>query len=411
MKITGAGVAYTAAVALSTLYSIASANPLLYMLSLFLMLVLLNEYRLFKDASARISRIRVSRGASSRSVMELEEVDLEIEIENSSGKSIPRLLVIDEKPVYTSVKGKPVFTVFIPAYSRTKVSYGAKILAPGRIDFSRIRLVFTDPLAFFYEDLLVEARLSITAQPLYTRISETFRSIERITGIHARGLALSGEYDLADIREYTPGDDTRRILWKHYAKTGRLLVREDYGEVKPVVLLVIDVRKELWGIGTGVNTLAHIQLRLARSLLKELSGLGVTVDLAVCTEQSPKVYLNAGGDADASLHALLSTLKAGEGCEIPLSTVRQVLAAYGEGRRYDAVLVVANPLSILNEGVESLGELAAISPGRTLVVAPRFEYEAAGLTMDDIGELAVRLMDEAGVILMVAEEDLRVVHE
>jgi len=408
LRVTSAGVSLIAATVLAIAYSIASMNPLFYLLSLSLAFTILYEYALFKNVSSAARSIRVNRRASSRSITELEVVELGVDLANNSPRNLPRILVHDEAPGYVATEVEPLFTTTLPAYSTVKVSYRAKALAPGRIDFTTASITLMDPLALFRSDIVAESRESIVVLPLYTRVDETLRSIERLVGIYTRGRSHSGEYDLANIREYTPGDDVRKILWKQYAKTGELLVREDYGEVRPLVLLVVDTRRELWSIGSGVNTLGHVQLRLARSLLESLSTTGATVDLVMCTSQSPKIYRDAGRSPVEALHALLSTLEAGGGCEVPLSTATSIIQAhqYGGGS-YDAVIIISNPVSVAGDA-GSLREFSLLYPGRVVVIAPRFNYESIGLRVDDVQELARRLMNEAGVWLLFSEEGFEV---
>ncbi|ACL10771.1 Putative uncharacterized protein [Desulfurococcus amylolyticus 1221n] len=409
MKITSTGIVYLVLTTLSLIYSIASTNPFYYLLSLLAVSIFISEYYLFRDVSSVINEVKVSRRIPGRSILELETVEIGVELSNDTGRSIPRVLVIEDFPRYIQPEVKPVFTVFLPAYSKSILSYRVKALAPGRIDLPGLRLVFTDPLSFFYDTLSIELRNYIVAQPLYTRIDEALKSIERITGINTRGHAFGGEYDLANIREYFPGDDVRRILWKHYAKTGNLMVREDYGDVRPSILLVIDIRKRLWEIGSGVNTLAHVQLRLARSLLESLSTVMAHVDVAMCTEQSPKIYFDAWRDPSEAFYSLISTLQPGGGCEVPLSTIKQVLA-YTSGRRYDSVIIVTNPVTLVEDGVDPVKEMASLAPGRTIVVLPRFDYDVyAGLRGKELAAVVGELVGETGVEAFIVEEDLRVV--
>jgi len=146
-----------------------------------------------------------------------------------------------------------------------------------------------------------------------------------------------------------------------------------------------------------VNTLGHVQLRLARSLLESLSTTGATVDLVMCTSQSPKIYYDAGKSPVEALYMLLSTLDAGGGCEVPLSTATSIIQAHQYGRgSYDAVIIVSNPVSVAGD-TGSLREFSLLYPGRVVVVAPRFDYESIGLRVDEIQELARRLMSEASV--------------
>jgi uncharacterized protein (DUF58 family) len=81
------------------------------------------------------------------------------------------------------------------------------------------------------------------------------------------------------MREYTPGDDIRRVVWRAYARTGRLLVREAEQGITDKVTIVLDQHSSAH---TGGETSESFELgvRAAASLgvahLKE--GYSVTLE-------------------------------------------------------------------------------------------------------------------------------------
>lgn len=81
-----------------------------------------------------------------------------------------------------------------------------------------------------------------------------------------RSRLKGGAVEFADYREYTPGDEPRRIDWKAYARLRRLYVREFLDDRRDTSLLVLDMSASMdWG---GAAHKGHYLLGLA-------AGLGV----------------------------------------------------------------------------------------------------------------------------------------
>ncbi|OGZ58724.1 MAG: hypothetical protein A3B96_03290 [Candidatus Spechtbacteria bacterium RIFCSPHIGHO2_02_FULL_43_15b] len=61
----------------------------------------------------------------------------------------------------------------------------------------------------------------------------------RVSGQFQSRLIGSGQ-EFYSLREYTPGDDSRKIYWHHFAKTGNLMTREDIAETNLRIWLVVE---------------------------------------------------------------------------------------------------------------------------------------------------------------------------
>lgn len=81
------------------------------------------------------------------------------------------------------------------------------------------------------------------------------------------------------MREYTPGDDLRRIVWRAYARTGKLLVRESEQGITDKITIVVDQNRKSHSKG-AVSESFETAIKAAASLgvrhLRE--GYAVTLE-------------------------------------------------------------------------------------------------------------------------------------
>jgi uncharacterized protein (DUF58 family) len=98
------------------------------------------------------------------------------------------------------------------------------------------------------------------------------------TGRHtSRRHGGAGEF--ADFREYTDGEDLRRLDWKVLARTGRAYTRLYQDETNLVATLVLDASGSM-RFGTGLSKLEYVQY-LATALSEVISWQQDQVGLAV----------------------------------------------------------------------------------------------------------------------------------
>ena len=69
--------------------------------------------------------------------------------------------------------------------------------------------------------------------------------------------------DPTHLRAYQPGDPVRRIVFRHYAKTGRLVSRQPEGEPQPVDPVVIDYDRYRGGRETRLSAMTQRLLALS----------------------------------------------------------------------------------------------------------------------------------------------------
>jgi len=383
-------------------------------ISLSFVLIIYYEYRSFTEAVRAIDKVRIKRELEKKVSNELEEVVMKIIIENGSDVVFPRVILKDIIPqLVSSDPAKLVFNIVIPSKSSLVIEYKVKPLAPGVHDFQVFDVIISDALGYFYENVSIESKDSLVVLPLYSPTSIDVKSLQRVMGITLKGKAIGGAFELANIRDYVVGDDTRKILWKIYAKTGKLMVREDFGETRARVLVLIDMKKNLWSIGEPPNTLAQIQLRYARSLIDYLVRNRCTIDVALCSGLVPKVVRNFEERTIESLYNIISVLPVGGGCESPLSVFIDSVHHLGRVPEfYDIVILVTNPLSLVMESIDSLNSLMEAFPGRLVVTIPRYRYDEIveeELLKNFLKSIAT-IVERGGIGLEISEEEMNVTY-
>lgn len=414
MRITLPGVIHIILSLVLIVYAYTNRDPMIFALSLSFILIIYYEYRSFTEILRSVDSVSIQRKLEKKVSNELEDVVMKVIIENRSDVVFPCVILKDVIPQFVSSDPpKPIFNIVIPSRGSLAIEYKVKPLVPGVHDFQVFDVILSDALGYFYESISIESRDSLVVLPLYSSTAMDTKSMQRIMGIALKGKAVGGAYDLANIRDYIVGDDTRRILWRIYARTGKFMVREDFGETRARVLILIDMKKNLWNIGRPPNTLAQIQLRYARSLIEYFTKNRCIVDVALCSGLVPKVVRNFEERATESIYNIMSVLPVGGGCESPLSVFVDSVHHLGRTPEfYDIVILVTNPLSLVIESMDSLNNLMETFPGKLVVAIPRYRYNEIveeELLKNFLKSIAI-IVERGGIGLEIPEEEMSIAH-
>ncbi|MFC3959112.1 DUF58 domain-containing protein [Halovivax cerinus] len=128
----------------------------------------------------------------------------------------------------------------------------------GRHRFDPVTIDVSD--GWFRETLSADDRPTVTVEPDGPRAVHVGEGGERFAlgaGEHGTGAAGSG-LEPAEVREYTAGDDVRRIDWKATARLDAPHVREFESETDRRTAIVVDARRSLAVGPRGETPLAHI---------------------------------------------------------------------------------------------------------------------------------------------------------
>jgi uncharacterized protein (DUF58 family) len=113
--------------------------------------------------------------------------------------------------------------------SSTKAAYRLPTNRRGRITVGPLQLVRTDVLGLAARSVVAAASTTVTVLPTWHLVGVPGSGPDRgALGQHLRMRALGRSGDeFRSIRDYTPGDDLRRINWRASARSEELKVREN----------------------------------------------------------------------------------------------------------------------------------------------------------------------------------------
>ncbi|AEM38913.1 protein of unknown function DUF58 [Pyrolobus fumarii 1A] len=268
--------------------------------------------------AAALSRLRVERVIEGHKV-EGRKLRVKVEIRNPTPVPFEHIEVYDEPPWLWRIDGQPRVAVTLPARSRMIIEYDAEPVY-GEHVFGPIRLVAYDPLGLFRVETRVGGETSVRIAP---RTLGAVRGVYLVPSLPRPGGVAPGRRKGAgttiyDVREYVPGDDTRLIDWKGFARTGRLLVKEFEQEVQVYTLLVLDVTGTML-LGALGETKLENTARVVRTIIEYVASRG-DVYRVVVIDRDGKLYYTPWLRGRATIHQaveLLSSVKWGKASEEP----------------------------------------------------------------------------------------------
>ena len=113
--------------------------------------------------------------------------------------------------------------------------------------------------------------------------------------------------EFAEYRKYVPGDDTRRLDWKAFARSDRFYIKEFEADTNLRAYFVVDASGSMDFEGAGAKKIDYAR-RIAASLAYLLVNQGDAAGLSICTD---KLHLEVPPSRRAAhLERLFSTLGA-----------------------------------------------------------------------------------------------------
>lgn len=354
---------------------VAGGRPL-YLLSYASVAVLVLAYAL----TNRPFDLSGTRAAARPRVIEGEQVDIEITL--SGKKRFSTFVLEEEVPPTLGDNPRVSVAAFTPGseidhtYQLTLWRRGAYQLGPlvvrwgDPFGLTQRRRVLVDPF-----EVLVHPAVELVQERPLTRMWEDPPIRPPVSKPWPTGSEFYG------MREYVRGDDTRRVVWRAYARTGRLLVRESEQGVTDKLTILLDTDRATHSSGaisesfeTGVSAAASVAVRhLAQ-------GYNVTLETNLRREVGPV-------RGPGARLPMLDALARAERGRVPLADGINRLAFTAER---DAQIVLITPL--LDKATTSQLQLL-IDRGSSVLVAALMWSEDAVDTLSSASALGAHVVE------------------
>lgn len=180
------------------------------------------------------------------------------------------------------------------------------------------------------------------------RAERTLRNMEievlrRLDGVNAgarRSTSLGAGTDLAEIREYSPGDDVRSIDWNVTARTGHPHVRVNEPEREVSAFFVID-RSASMGFGTAAQTKEELLQQVVAAVSSIILRSGDRIGgMLFGSEHLTALPFSSGRRAALRLLQLLDDVRPEEGRRSRLDLALD--EAYRVVKRASVIVVVSD---------------------------------------------------------------------
>ena len=207
-----------------------------------------------------------------------------VRVENDGPETVS-VIVRDEPPLPFQGERRDV-ELHIPPSDHRQFEYIIRPLERGSESFRGTFIRLRSPLGLTYKQVRLKTEQAVRIYPniLALREFDLLRQRGRLRDIGIRRSRFRGlGSDFESLRQYTEGDDFRKIDWKATARKGDLVVRQFEQERNQVVIVCIDIGRLMLSEVNGVRKLDHIldsllMLANAATLAGDLIGLLVFAD-------------------------------------------------------------------------------------------------------------------------------------
>ncbi len=206
--------------------------------------------------SVRPRQIEVSRRMPERlCVGARNQIPLEV---RNTGAAPVSLRVLDEAPWELAPSPQQLRTV-VGAGSSVTVEYTVEPRARGDAPFGGANLRWAGPLGLVMRQKRVACEEVGRVYPHYVDYSryllEARMKLRREGPQRLRVAQRADEFE--SLREYVPGDDTRRLDWKATARQRRLMVRNYEEERSKDIMILVDAGRMMAPTANGLSKLDH----------------------------------------------------------------------------------------------------------------------------------------------------------
>ncbi|GAA1394065.1 DUF58 domain-containing protein [Luteococcus peritonei] len=208
-----------------------------------------------------------------------------------------------------------------------------------------------------------------TVEPLTLRVRPASQQMTGGAGV-GRPLGIQGDHlstrrgegtELAEVREYRPGDRLRRITWRISSRTDELHVVDALTERDTDVLLVLDSLRPAQELGLEPDSSLDVGARAVLALARHYLGFGDRLGVHDLGHRLPDLPLGSGPRQLVLLHELLAAANRTDRTD----AVRQATLRPTRAPRPGTLVFLCSPL-LADEVLAEVGRLRRL--GVELVV-------------------------------------------
>jgi uncharacterized protein (DUF58 family) len=166
---------------------------------------------------------------------------LEVELKLTAGRRMSTFTLCERLPERLGTSVELPITK-LAAGNEVTHRYGVRCTRRGVYQVGPLVAVASDPLGLYERETVVAPAYELLVHPRVENVSD--RPLTRqfedppirppVSKPWPSGLEFYG------MREYTPGDDLRRIVWRAFARTGKLMVREAEQGITDHITIILD---------------------------------------------------------------------------------------------------------------------------------------------------------------------------
>ena len=210
------------------------------------------EFRTIQD------RLRVEVAAAEHRTVPDGTLPVTITATLTDPVTVPVELTIAYEP---GVTGPATTLTLDPGDTQASAVHDVGFPIAGQFTIPQIRCHLQDVSGVVTETLEIEAETTITVAPPAPTDVHIGQGGQRLAGQYGehQSTTTGGGVEVAELREYRPGDSVGQIDWKATARLNEPYVREFEAETARQLTLLVDARPNLWEGTRGRSKLAYLR--------------------------------------------------------------------------------------------------------------------------------------------------------
>ena len=282
------------------------------------------------DVSRAIEPARVERGRRALGLVSVRNVGRR----RSRSCTAVELITNDEPGAAASTKSSVTVRVEIPALRARRsvaVPYELPTHRRGALRVGPLAITRRDPFGLWQARRPVGDAVMLLVEPRVYPIDPRRGGRARHLEGPLSDTAPRGTLTFHSLREYTPGDDIRRVHWRSSARTGTLMVREHVDTSLPSTVVVLDTRANRYRDESFEDA-----VDVAASVVASSQARGFPVRLVT---SSGVAFVARAGQRGQDLRDFLTTVETdGDG------SLRRAAVEVLRGREHDVIAVVSGDI-------------------------------------------------------------------